>query len=179
MEVDGDSDIELSLSTYSSPPTPTSPTTTSYASISGNTHNQNNNESSTNSSYSTFNAFKFDSLSLQSVVRPSLSLTHGKSIYTMAARPRGFCLIINNVDFIDPSYPRRSGSDQESNRLTDVFFQLYFHVIQRRNLGYSEMLATLNAIASHPDLSRHDALCVIILSHGSSGKIKRNNIIPI
>ena len=52
-------------------------------------------------------------------------------------------------------------------------------MIHHRNLTHSEMLTTLHSIASHRSLIKHDALVVIILSHGSSGAIFESDNRPI
>src|SRR5688500_9421533 len=60
-------------------------------------------------------------------------LISGSNVYRMSSYPRGFCLIINNVDFESNKYPKRVGSDEEAQRLADVFSQLYFEVCTQIN----------------------------------------------
>lgn len=55
-------------------------------------------------------------------------LIYGTNVYEMLSKPRGFCLIINNVDFDDNRFPKRIGSDEESLRLSNIFQTLHFHV---------------------------------------------------
>src|SRR5882724_9260685 len=51
-------------------------------------------------------------------------LISGSSVYSMQSKPRGFCIIINNVDFDDNRFPKRVGSDEECVRLSNIFTQL-------------------------------------------------------
>ena len=74
-----------------------------------------------------------DQIPLNQIVHPALSMVSGQQYYSMSSRPRGFCLIINNVEFVDHlNYPKRIGSDEEAQRLANVFSQLYFEVSKKR-----------------------------------------------
>ncbi len=54
----------------------------------------------------------------------------------MLSRPRGLCLLINNVDAFK-TMPSRQGSDIDGSKLKSLFSQLGFDVIFRRNLIYT------------------------------------------
>ncbi len=54
----------------------------------------------------------------------------------MLSRPRGHCLLINNVDAFK-TMPSREGSDIDGSKLKSLFAQLGFDVIFRRNLIYT------------------------------------------
>ncbi len=54
----------------------------------------------------------------------------------MLSRPRGHCLLINNVDAFK-TMPSRQGSDIDGSKLKSLFAQLGFDVIFRRNLIYT------------------------------------------
>lgn len=54
----------------------------------------------------------------------------------MLSRPRGHCLLINNVDAFK-TMPSRQGSDIDGSKLKSLFCQLGFEVILRRNLIYT------------------------------------------
>ena len=54
----------------------------------------------------------------------------------MLSRPRGHCLLINNVDAFK-TMPSRQGSDIDGSKLKSLFSQLGFDVILRRNLIYT------------------------------------------
>jgi hypothetical protein len=93
----------------------------------------------------------------------------GKNYYRMSSSPRGFCLIINNFKFSDEdNYPERKGSQTEATRLRDVFEELHFIVVSKTNLKRDEILSTLEEYSKKVDLRKHDALILIVLSHGIS-----------
>ncbi|XP_054161212.1 caspase-7-like, partial [Oppia nitens] len=111
------------------------------------------------------------SLSLTTTTNNTTTPTTTTPVYQMVSKPRGFCIIINNVDFDDNKYPRRVGSDHECQRLSAIFTKLYFEVRIKQNQRHRELLATMRLVAKDNDLSRHDCLVVIILSHGNSGQM--------
>lgn len=86
--------------------------------------------------------------------------------YEMSSRERGYCLIINNVTFENNVFPARKGSDMDAFRLRKIFKQLGFEVDCKRNLSSEKMQ---NAFKQKAALcqSKHNALVVILLSHGS------------
>lgn len=91
-------------------------------------------------------------------------------IYPMTSRPRGYCVIINNQKFT--GLPFRTGSRADADRLSDVFSQLYFDILRYDNVTSLQMIELLkNKIAGDQALENHDALAVIILSHGSEDGI--------
>lgn len=89
-------------------------------------------------------------------------------VYSMTANPRGFCVIIDNHLFTVPFLQFRAGSRADSYRLKEVFSQLGFHVLYYANKTAREMEQLLQKIANDPQLVSHDALSVIILTHGVS-----------
>ena len=52
----------------------------------------------------------------------------------MNSNPRGYVLLINNVDFHDHEEPHRAGSDKDAKDLETVFSSLGFKVVPKRNL---------------------------------------------
>lgn len=86
--------------------------------------------------------------------------------YKMTSRPRGPCLIVNNIDFQADWLPTRKGSDEDARRFDDIFKQLGFTVIMRRNQTADEMRKLFKDVASQCK-REHDALFVFIFSHGS------------
>ena len=52
----------------------------------------------------------------------------------MSSNPKGYLLLINNVDFPGHEDPRRAGSDKDAKDLDIVFSSVGFKVIQKRNL---------------------------------------------
>jgi len=109
-------------------------------------------------------------------VKPSKNAMIGKNIYPMTSSPRGFCLIINNIEFLNDIFPRRRGSETEAVRLRDVFRELHFTVDLFTNLKKSEILSTIESYSRKPDLRYHDAFILIVLSHGHSGYVFGNNL---
>jgi hypothetical protein len=97
--------------------------------------------------------------------------TKNGDVYNMTANPRGICLIIDNQLFSDPLLPFRYGSKADSERLSNVFSQLRFDVRIKRNQTVSEMEKLFLDLSKNPDLKYHNALAVIILSHGKNDAI--------
>lgn len=89
-----------------------------------------------------------------------------KEHYKMTARPRGPCLIINNIDFEGDMFPTRKGSDEDAKRFDVIFQQLGFKVIMTRNQTADQMKKLFKDVAAECK-QEHDALFVFILSHGS------------
>lgn len=54
----------------------------------------------------------------------------------MLSKPRGYCLLINNVDAFK-TMEVRQGSDVDASKLKSLFEQLGFIVLLRRNLIYT------------------------------------------
>lgn len=103
---------------------------------------------------------------MMSVKLASICHANPEEDYKMTARPRGPCLIINNIDFEGEIFPTRKGSDEDARRFDDIFQQLGFTVIMRRNQTADQMRKLFKEVASECKLE-HDALFVFILSHGS------------
>ncbi len=91
-------------------------------------------------------------------------------VYKMTSEPRGICLIIDNHSF-DCGLPFRAGSIADAERLLNVFSQLGFSVKCHVNQNVVQMETLLQQLSISPELKYHDALAVIILSHGISEKI--------
>lgn len=86
--------------------------------------------------------------------------------YKMTSKPRGLCLIINNIKFDGDILAERKGSDIDASRFATIFKQLWFEVYHELNLTASDMIDTIDRFSSKCTMD-HDALIVIILSHGS------------
>jgi hypothetical protein len=92
-------------------------------------------------------------------------------VYNMTSRPRGFCLVIDNQLFSVPDLSFRAGSRADADRLSDVFSQLGFDVFRYVNQNVDQMETLLKQLSINPELANHDALAVIILSHGKDDEI--------
>lgn len=90
--------------------------------------------------------------------------------YKMTSDQRGICLIINNVQFDLDMLPTRKGSDMDAFRFKEIYKQLGFSVESKRNLTSDKMRAVLKQVSTRC-LSKHDALIVILLSHGTESGI--------
>lgn len=91
------------------------------------------------------------------------------NVYPMSQKVRGLCLIIDNEKFINDVLPNREGSMIDSNNLDILFEQLGFKVTLRRNLGYQEMMTTINNFSKSPDHENSQMCVIIVLSHGNAG----------
>ena len=90
--------------------------------------------------------------------------------YKISARVRGICLIVNNVQFEMDIMPDRKGSDMDAFRFKEIFRQLGFEVDCKRNLTADKMKSIFKQKAALC-MSKHDALVVILLSHGTESGI--------
>ncbi|MBN3312546.1 CASP8 protein, partial [Atractosteus spatula] len=83
--------------------------------------------------------------------------------YRMASKPRGYCLIFNNLNFERLS--TRTGTNADAKALEEVFSWLGFEVKQYDDLKAAEMRATLEEFgkASHQG---KDCFVCCVLSHG-------------
>ncbi|XP_078281780.1 caspase-9 isoform X2 [Rhinoraja longicauda] len=88
-------------------------------------------------------------------------------VYKMEASPRGYCLIINNVDF-DPNsgLKPRMGSDVDCENVQNLFEKLCFKIIVRKNLTKQLILEELRSLA-RTNHAHFDCCVVVILSHGN------------
>ncbi|XP_046718652.1 caspase-8-like [Silurus meridionalis] len=87
------------------------------------------------------------------------------SEYKMSSRPRGVCLIINNMDFGHPD-KYRHGSDMDEEALIKVFKWLGFTPEVYRNQTAEQM----KTILSTNSRKQHEGDCFVccILSHGTT-----------
>lgn len=83
----------------------------------------------------------------------------------MANRPRGDCLIINNVKFKDGT--ERKGADVDERELKDIFEMLSFTVTVCKNLDRDDMRKKATKFAEK-DHSQHDGFVMVVMSHGGS-----------
>lgn len=97
--------------------------------------------------------------------------------YIMSATVRGFCLIINNVEFEGIFEPRK-GSDKDAYEFKDVFKRLGFQVVEKRNATSDKMRALFKSISLRCTI-KHEALVVILLSHGTETAIYGTDCIEV
>lgn len=99
-------------------------------------------------------------------------LMESSDIYKMTARKRGYCVIINNLDF-GGNLEYRHGSKEEGIILEELFEQLGFEVTQVVNATRDQMKSTFEEFAKKPDQYLCDAFIGIILTHGEKDNLVR------
>ncbi|XP_074001117.1 caspase-10 [Numenius arquata] len=90
--------------------------------------------------------------------------------YKMDGRHRGFCLVINNVEF-DGSLQERKGSCRDAEELQRVFTWLGLDVKPYKNLTSWEIKRVMQTWQHSQDHKDRDCFICCILSHGESGAI--------
>lgn len=89
--------------------------------------------------------------------------------YSMNSVPRGYCVIINNVNFT--TLKPRAGSNWDADALQKLFGKfLGFHVERYDDLDSHRMLQLMKNIQEQ-DHSHLSGLVVAILSHGVNGQV--------
>ena len=92
----------------------------------------------------------------------------GDYIYPMKSNPRGYCLIFNVFEFPNTEYNIRRGSEAEAKRLAEIFEQLHFTVDLMNNPTKNKIESTVYDYSQNSELEGHDAIVIIVLSHGES-----------
>ncbi|XP_074622863.1 caspase-3-like [Acropora palmata] len=80
---------------------------------------------------------------------------------------RGYCIIINNLKFQENDEAYRGGSEQDEERLGNLFKSLRFEVIIKRNLEKNQ----IEEVAQEYGGKNHDKFAVfvlIVMSHGDN-----------
>ena len=90
----------------------------------------------------------------------------GQRYYRMQSDPRGFCLIFNIFEFPDTQYDIRNGSQAEAKNLSDAFEELHFISEVMDNPSRKDIESTVDQYSQKPELEKHDAFVLIVLSHG-------------
>lgn len=85
----------------------------------------------------------------------------------MESRPRGFCLIFNNMSFKDKNLDGL-GANFDEEKLCDLFEKLHFKVFLRKDKDKHQMERICTRFGGK-DHSQYDAFVCIIMSHGTSG----------
>ncbi|XP_063798239.1 caspase-9 [Pseudophryne corroboree] len=86
--------------------------------------------------------------------------------YPMNFDPCGYCLIINNVEFLKSSnLSDRTGSNIDREKLESRMRSFHFEVVVKSNLKGAEIHKELQDLAAK-DHSKRDCCLVVILSHG-------------
>jgi len=87
--------------------------------------------------------------------------------YELEKRPRGYCVIINNVKFWKRAHDR-PGSEEDERSLKQIFDELFFTVIIERDLKKRDMEDVAEKYGAE-DHTKFDAFVMIVMSHGGDG----------
>lgn len=82
----------------------------------------------------------------------------------------GYVLVINNVHFPGRENYVRSGSDEDVQRLVDLFQDLRFEIRESRDLERRDMMMLLRDTSAR-DFTKYDCFVCVILSHGTKDGI--------
>lgn len=97
-----------------------------------------------------------------------LTLLSGKNpgsmsnAYSMDKDVRGICLLVNNYFTL--------GTYLEMERFRNIFHQLRFKVIMKKNLNAENIFLDLLTISKNPDLLEHNAFIFMIITHGTENE---------
>jgi hypothetical protein len=87
------------------------------------------------------------------------SINSINSVYTMISSPRGYCLLINNHFTV--------GTYKEMQRFRNIFYQLHFDVIMKKNMNKIEIINFLREISHREELGTHNAFVLMMIAHGN------------
>ncbi|NXW56823.1 CASPA protein, partial [Eurystomus gularis] len=99
-----------------------------------------------------------------------LSFLQKMTSYKMDGPHRGFCLVINNVNF-DKSLQERKGSCKDAGELKQVFTWLGLDVRTYEDLTSQQIIDLMQTWQHFQDHKDRDCFICCILSHGESGAI--------
>ncbi len=80
-------------------------------------------------------------------------------VYPMTNSPRGYCLLINNHFTV--------GTYKEMQRFRNIFYQLHFEVILKKNMNKIDIVNILKEISNRNELYNYDAFVLMIIAHGN------------
>jgi hypothetical protein len=100
----------------------------------------------------------------------------GLPYYKMNARPRGWCVIINNKEFerdarTNTPLTTREGSDIDCHKLEELFEELRFNVIVYENLKAQQIVRVMQQYSVKEDHTAMDCFVCCILTHGKAGHV--------
>ncbi len=109
--------------------------------------------------YSRGGTHSFGDLRTIDQIKNSGQISSTNSVYTMVNSPRGYCLLINNCFTV--------GTYKEMQRFRNIFFQLHFDVIMKKNMNKSDIKVLLKEISSREELDNQNAFIFMIIAHGN------------
>ncbi|KAM6910283.1 caspase-2 [Xenentodon cancila] len=105
---------------------------------------------------------------------PDFYLSHCQQSYRMTSSPRGFALVISNVNFDScaaPDLDPRKGGEVDDEVLRKVFTELDYLVSVNRDLTAQEMRTCIENFCRRPEHRTVDSCVVCLLSHGVEGAV--------
>ena len=97
-------------------------------------------------------------------------------VYKMTSKPRGYCIIINIINFTGNKFEERNDSVDNVCMIKSAFENLHFSVITYYDLEYKDIFSYLNELTKKQECDNHDAFVLYIGSHGEEeGFIASNN----
>ena len=88
-------------------------------------------------------------------------------VYKMSEMPRGYAILINNL-FENGGDKERLGGSIDVKKLEAIFGRLNFTVKVGNNFSKNKLFEFLTKIADDPQLNYHNALIMVLMSHGKS-----------
>lgn len=99
-----------------------------------------------------------------------------EDIYSMTSNPKGFCVILNIINFEGDKYEERNDSFNDVCLIKSAFEPLNFSVITYFDLKYKDIFLNLNELINREECDHHDAFVLYIHSHGKeTGFITSDN----
>jgi hypothetical protein len=104
-------------------------------------------------------------------VKVAFERMEGRRIYPMTAHPRGFCVIINMMNYTDfdgtpDEEYHRKGSKEEAETWKEVFLQLGFLVGCYEDLTADKLVYIFEHYSKKEELESHEAFVAIVMTHG-------------
>ncbi|CAI9738935.1 caspase-8 isoform X2 [Octopus vulgaris] len=96
--------------------------------------------------------------------------------YRMESVPRGYCVIINNIEFVGGS--RRQGAEVDEDELKKLFEKFQFTVKIHRDLSSNKMEECLKKY-SDENHKLYDCFACFILSHGAKDEVFGSDSKPV
>lgn len=88
------------------------------------------------------------------------------------SNPRGFALIINNLEFASDPNITRAGAEQDSDNLRTILGNLHFQVTVRHNVQKTALLredGIIDKFLCQFEATDVDCCIVAVMSHGTEG----------
>ncbi|XP_067659001.1 caspase-3-like [Haliotis asinina] len=87
--------------------------------------------------------------------------------YKMEAKPRGLCLIINNITFVK-EIPSLHSAQEITERLDELFKRFHFKTLPFTDMSADSMMERIRSVAVE-NHSQYDCFVCFVLTHGADG----------